>query len=346
MKRRTKTLATVLLVLITLVLAACSGQELMAVQTSSVQELERIKLDHGATVQAQEAVYKANEADLKAQLAAAMATATNTPEPEPTAVPTVTPTPPLPERPEQTNEMKLVLAPGVEIELVRVPAGEFLMGASSNNSFALDNELPQHTVYLDEYLIGKTEVTVAQFRLFMQATGFKFLGARKLPEGKDNHPVIGLQYEGALAFVTWLSEWTGRKVTLPTEAQWEKAARGTDGRLYPWGDDNIDCNYANVAFCKEGTVPVGSYPKGVSPYGALDMIGNTDELTSDLYIADYYKSSPARNPTGPDSGSYHTVRGGCYSKEWDLSTTSSRHPLSEYYAEAVCQSGLRVVVAV
>jgi serine/threonine-protein kinase len=247
----------------------------------------------------------------------------------------------------------LQLAPGVPIELVSVPAGEFAMGSADDNAEADPNEKPRHAVYLDEYYIGKYEVTVAQFQAFVHATGHKTTaesagwgyvwmgsswgqvssadwqdpqGSGTEVAGPDNHPVTQVSWDDAVAFCGWASQATGRSVNLPTEAQWERAARGTDARRYPWGDEapsGLLLNYAdrNVAVDwadqrqDDGysfTAPVGSYPAGASPCGALDMAGNVWEWVADRYAEDYYDSSPRGNPTGPASGDLRVMRGGSW----------------------------------
>ncbi|MGB8645745.1 MAG: bifunctional serine/threonine-protein kinase/formylglycine-generating enzyme family protein [Anaerolineae bacterium] len=205
--------------------------------------------------------------------------------------------------------LMLELARGVTLELVRVPAGEFLMGSKADMQVSSD-EKPQHKVYLDEYLIGKYPVTVAQFAAFVQATGHKV--AVGDAQHKANHPVVNVSWDDVVAFCKWASQVTGRAVRLSTEAEWEKAARGTDGRIYPWGN-TFDQNLLNSAEGrKRDTTLVGSYPKGVSPYGALDMAGNVWEWCADWFAKDYYENSPAQNPTGPNVGSYRVVRGGSF----------------------------------
>lgn len=201
--------------------------------------------------------------------------------------------------------------PSHDFSMITIPAGQFLMGSNRGDL----EEQPVHKIYLDSYQIGKYEVTVRQYRAFCQAT------ARQMPVApswgwKDNHPIVNVTWSDAEAYC----EWAGGR--LPTEAEWEKAARGTDGRVYPWGNawDNSKC--ANGQLHLTSTAPVGSYLGGMSPYGCLDMAGNVWEWCSDWYGEDYYKTSPNRNPTGPDSGDYRVMRGGCwYSRaEGDRST--------------------------
>lgn len=192
-----------------------------------------------------------------------------------------------------------------------VPGGVFLMGGETND----DDSLPQHVVYLDPFWMDETEVTNAMYNQCVLVGGC-------LPPSNygsvsqssyygntiyDNHPVIYLDWDSAKAYCTW----AGRD--LPTEAQWEKAARGSDGRLYPWGNESPTCELLNYNRCGVGITPVGSYPDGASPYGLLDMAGNVWEWTADWYDSDYYETSPLKNPTGPDSGISKVLRGG----DWD-----------------------------
>lgn len=193
-------------------------------------------------------------------------------------------------------------------EMVFIPAGEFLMGSEE-----VDDEKPQRRVYLDGYWIYKYEVTVAQYRQFCQAT------RRKMPPEptwgwKDNHPIVNVNWDEAAAYCQWAG---GR---LPTEAEWEKGARGTDGRKFPWGNqwEESKCHHSKKKFADaEGTAPVGSHPQGASPYGVHDMAGNVWEWCADWYDAHYYAKAEQRNPTGPRSTlkGMRVIRGGSWGNE-------------------------------
>jgi formylglycine-generating enzyme required for sulfatase activity len=203
--------------------------------------------------------------------------------------------------------------------LVYVPAGEFLMGSADSDVEASSHEKPQHTVTLDAFWIDRTEVTKDQYQKCMAA------GECAAPicsvTDLGDHPVVCVSWQDAATYCAW----AGRR--LPTEAEWEKAARGTDGRKFPWGNNAVAENLLN--FCDSNctssgkdnsvndgygeTAPVGHYPAGASPYGALDMAGNVCEWVADGYDEKYYASSPAQNPKGPDSGQYRVLRGGSLS---------------------------------
>jgi len=214
----------------------------------------------------------------------------------------------------------------VYMELVRVPAGEFLMGSDpTKDSEAMEVELPQHRVELAEYFIGKYEMTNAQYAAFVGATGHSappHWENQTVPIGKEDHPVVNVSWDDAVAFAEWLSSETGAAFRLPSEAEWEKACRGPNGLIYPWGDSAPDegkLNYAgNVVILNPGgkpgnTTPIGSYsPDGDSPYGAADMAGNVAEWVADWYGWDYYAASPTENPLGPGRGDRRGVRGGYF----------------------------------
>lgn len=220
-----------------------------------------------------------------------------------------------------------IVPPG---EMVDVPAGEFWMGCNETEDDQCDsNEYPYHAVTLSAYKIGRNEVTVAEYQQCINAgvcnnngeyfhyhtvtddSKYCYYGL----EGKENHPMQCVSWYGAKAYCEWIG---GR---LPTEAEWEKAARGTDGRKYPWGNTpTVSCDYAVVndvntggAGCgSQNSLPVGSKPKGVSPYGAHDMIGNEWEWANDWYDEDYYASSPTNDPAGPETGNNRALRGGSW----------------------------------
>lgn len=223
---------------------------------------------------------------------------------------------------------------GNGIVMVYIPAGDFQMGSEEQI-----DEKPPHTVYLDGYWLGKTPVTVAQYRKFTSEVEDHYVPGwvSKYAPG-DNHPVVWLSWNDAAAYCDWLSKKTGLHFKLPTEAQWEKASRGTDGRLYPWGDaqptgkkgnfaDKQNRVKANADWADKDmddgyvyTAPVGSYPDGASPYGLLDMSGNTWEWCRDWYESEYYQNSPRKNPPGPKKSRYRAVRGG----SWNFNTTYMR----------------------
>jgi len=233
------------------------------------------------------------------------------PQPAPAAAPTARALPP-------------VIPGPAGHEWVLVPAGEFLMGSNEKRDRdASDDEMPQHQVYLDAYYIGRTPVTNAQYQRFVQTAGHpapEHWKQGRIPAGLDDHPVVCVSWDDAVAYCQWLTGQIGNPqsaignlvVRLPTEAEWEKAARGTDGRIYPWGNDwdSRKCNSSEGV--KGGTTPVGAYPAGASPYGCLDMAGNVWEWCADWYDENYYRNSPTSNPAGPNTGDGRVLRGGSW----------------------------------
>ena len=203
-----------------------------------------------------------------------------------------------------------------EHEMVLVPAGPFEMGSDSGNY----DERPVHTVELDRYYIDKYEVTNELYQAFVQASDREQPGfASDSDFNGAQQPVVGVSWYDAEAYCGWAG------LRLPTEAEWEKAARGTDGRTYPWGE-GIDADKANYGRKSGRAVAVGSYPAGVSPYGAHDMAGNVWEWVADRYSSDYYESSPARNPTGPSSDTgARVLRGGSFGFNPENLSASNRH---------------------
>jgi formylglycine-generating enzyme required for sulfatase activity len=187
--------------------------------------------------------------------------------------------------------------------VVRIPAGEFLMGSPEGQGEP--DERPQHRVYVSEFLIDKTEITWRQFRKFAEAKG------SPLPPA----PAWGTPDDYPAAFVLWeeaqsYCEWVGGR--LPTEAEWEKAARGTDGRKYSWGNEWEPQRCNSISGGLHRPESVGSYPGCVSPYGVLDMPGSMWEWCADRNGESYYAESPSRNPKGPTSGRLRVMRGGAW----------------------------------
>lgn len=239
------------------------------------------------------------------------------------------------------------------VVLVCVPAGEFLMGASETDALAKEHERPQHTVYLDAYWIDRTEITNASFLKCLEAGAcqpeiYQVKAQTYVPYAVNpqyqNYPALLYEADVAAAYC----EWAGRR--LPTEAEWEKAARGPDGRQYVWGNAELSCELAGYNTCRYtsevprpagvGTHAVDDYAAGVSPYGALNMAGNVWEWVADWYAPDYYAHSSFENPTGPATGEYRVRRGGGNeSVEQDLRVTARASGEPEHYFDG--QMGFR-----
>jgi serine/threonine-protein kinase len=220
--------------------------------------------------------------------------------------------------------------------MVYVPAGEFEMGSTEGE----DNEKPVHTVALDSFWIDQTEVTNGQYRRCVEArdcsppaeSGSYARAGYYGYSRYDDYPVIYVSWRQAADYCTWAG------ARLPTEAEWEYAARGPEGRAYPWGDefDGTRLNYCDVD-CPEqwadetmddgytDTAPVGSYPGGASWCGALDMAGNVWEWVADWYGD--YPSGRQVNPTGPSSGADRVERGGSWDNQWDWFRCAHRFPM-------------------
>ena len=240
---------------------------------------------------------------------------------------------------EWTPEGKKIAAERAKLpahdEMVRIPAGTFLMGSDKKvDRNAYPAEFPQRKVYLDAYDIDKYEVTTVQFLKFVLATNrnplidWQYDGGN-FQETMASHPVMHVSWFDAEAYC----QWAGRR--LPTSAEWEKAARGEDGRIYPWGNEPAGLSRAN--FGRTGLsgpvrdrperlllyppiISVDKYENAVSPYGVFQMAGNVAEWTADWYDQNYYKKAPERNPKGPEKGTQRAFRGGA----WVDSTPSVR----------------------
>jgi len=246
--------------------------------------------------------------------------------------------------------LPFALGSAVPDDMVLVPAGEFTMGTAADSG-GLPDEQPLRRVYLGAFWIDRYEVTNAVYQQFVSATGYHMpthataaatLWERNMPlPGSERHPVVNVSWLDAVAFCMWAHK------RLPTEAEWEKAARGTDGRTYPWGDEwAIDkgnsasywagrtvqfadsteweafwINGEGAAISKEKglkgeilTLPVGSFPSGAGPYGTLDMAGNAAEWVQDWYNPNYYRAAPLSDPQGPERGAIKAMRGGSWLK--------------------------------
>jgi len=239
-------------------------------------------------------------------------------------------------------------------EAVEIPAGDFVMGADDGD----EDERPPHRVYVDAFHLAAHPVTNRDFARFVQATGrpapavyempvivtvggrdregaFRQLASTYAwtdaapPDDRLDHPVVLVRYQDALEYCAWLAAETGKPVRLPTEAEWERAARGgLEGKRYPWGDD-LDPSRANYLpdpslKAMHGSKPVRSHPP--NDFGLYDMCGNVWQWVSDWYDPAYYAGSPEKNPTGPASGRFRLVRGGGWlSAEPRLLTCSHRH---------------------
>lgn len=201
--------------------------------------------------------------------------------------------------------------------MVYVPAGTFTMGSTDSDSQARSDEKPAHQVDLDGYWIYKNDVTVGEYKNFCAATNTKmpYLAAGF---SADNQPIVNVSWNDAEAYCTWAG------TTLPSEAQWEKAARGTDGRIYPWGNEFDKSKCWTEESGATHTAPVGSFPDGASPYGCLDMTGNVWQWCSDRYGEDYYANSLFSNPTGPDNGGDRVLRGGSWRRQSNRSRSAAR----------------------
>jgi formylglycine-generating enzyme required for sulfatase activity len=254
-------------------------------------------------------------------------TPTHTPTFTQTSIPTQTPIStetPLPTATPEGEIGSTWVRPQDGMLMVFVPKGTFIMGSESGES----DEQPAHEVYLDAFWIDQTEITYTMY-------------ARFDPSKYSSQPVQNVTWQQAQAYCAWAGS------RLPSEAEWEKAARGTDERTYPWGDQppaadlvnfadlrtrlswadvSVDDGYSEVA-------PVGEYPAGASPYGALDMAGNAAEWVNDWYAENYYAFSPQANPPGPEDGMFRVLRGGSYyttaagvrttERSWYLDETST-----------------------
>jgi formylglycine-generating enzyme required for sulfatase activity len=218
--------------------------------------------------------------------------------------------------------------------MVYIPAGQFIMGGGNIDA-------PIRTVSLDAYWIQQTEVTNAMYSQCLssgnctapvQEIGAPPIGA----EQYNDYPVVGVTWDAAGKYCEWIGG------QLPSEAQWEKAARGQSGNAYPWGAGKPTCDLANFGTCVGHTSNVNDYPNGKSPYGLLDMAGNVYEWVNDYYDANYYTSGPTSNPTGPSTGDHHLIRGSSFEADPTQMLSAIRHPAPlDYHSRDL---GFRCVV--
>lgn len=253
-------------------------------------------------------------------------------EEEPEVIPTEAPEP----ISEETGE---VIAEPEAIEIpegmVLIPATRYTMGCDPehNNGYSCSNdELPQHDVSLSAFAIDIYEVTNAQYAACVAAGVCAAPVATASQAREDyftnaeyaNFPMINVKWEEAQTYCRW----AGKR--LPTEAEWELAARGSTPKAYAWGDDTPDCTKANIyhdgtmTACVGDTVAVGSYPDGASEFGVMDMTGNVWEWVADSYIEDFYSLSPIDNPLAEDANQVKSVRGGGWASNWLASRLASR----------------------
>jgi sulfatase modifying factor 1 len=233
----------------------------------------------------------------------------------------------------QPGRFSLLIGAG---RMVSVAAGDFVMGLDGYD----DVEKPKRTVKLAGFSIDAFEITNQEYNRCVDEDKCSPGALANDPQSSSPRlPVVGVTWTDAATYCAW----AGKR--LPTEAEWEKAARGTDSRLYPWGAD-ADCKKANYGTagginlgCPENpgrVMPVGSFPEGASPFGALDMAGNVQEWTADWYLDKYYTGAPNEDPKGPSTGEYRVIRGGSFgSPATQVETTDRKFGIPEMYGRAL-----------
>lgn len=218
--------------------------------------------------------------------------------------------------------------------MIYIPAGEFIMGSDEGENY---DEQPKRKVFLDAFYIDEYLVTNAQYKEFIESTGHKAPYIDKFwaikynwqensyPSGTGDHPVVLVSWYDAATY----AKWAGKR--LPSEAEWEKAARGTDGRVWPWGDEWLKGKSASHG-CGS-LMPVGMFEEGNSPFGCYDMAGNVWEWVADWHKEDYYRHAPAMNPKGPDEGEFRVLRGGSWIHDAGSSRCARRYSRPPEYAD-------------
>jgi formylglycine-generating enzyme required for sulfatase activity len=226
-------------------------------------------------------------------------------------------------------------------EMVDIPAGPFIRGTQVGGF----DEQPEQSIFLDSFSIDRYEVTNAQYQTFVLATSHRQAGppsryAKNMARMRGvNQPVVYVSWDDADGFCRW----KGKR--LPTEAEWEKAMRGTDGRLWPWGNnqDVTAANWARVTDGYEVSAPAGSFKRDVSPFGVADGAGNVMEWVADWYAEGAYRDSTGKNPNGPDHGLYKVMRGGGYTSTGsDMRITTRSRMVPDFRDETI---GFRCAVS-
>jgi len=199
-------------------------------------------------------------------------------------------------------------------EMAYFSEGEFVMG--SPKTIGKKNEYPEHKVYLNAFYLDRYEVTFSDFEKYLASNLKKHPTItgwidRKARQNMLKKPIFGLQWKRCRNYCSW------REKRMPTEAEWERAARGIENRIYPWGNEKPDktrANFGNCCFIQRGNVlaEIGHFKNGVTPRGIFDLGGNVAEWVSDWYDKKYYEKSPYKNPLGPEKGKYHVIRGGAW----------------------------------
>lgn len=223
--------------------------------------------------------------------------------------------------PDETEDEMINPADGMR--LIYIPAGEFLMGSSKYDRDLETNEVPQHEVTLDAYWISQTQVTNAMYNQCVAEDACKYsagheINPRYLDPAFSDHPVVYVTWQAAMNYCAWSG---GR---LPTEAEWEKAARGIDGRKFAWGNNSAAPELVNANNTSGDTTPAGQFTQGASPYGVLDMGGNVREWVWDWYDSYYYQYTSEDNPAGPVQGEKKVLKGASFSDIYRFTRPANR----------------------